>query len=134
MLEVLSAGLGTGVHEVFSAHAGFPQDYLAPAFAAPLKGGDVGLDDDPIDGQVGVLFHDASPVARESFLSGFCKAQGCPASTARCTCGGSYRRRYIRRTKRRRRKPFSVDHTGIARVLKVRLVWRSFMAILQVND
>ena len=41
VFEVLSAGLSAGVHEVLSAYAGLPHLHLTPAFAAPLKAGDV---------------------------------------------------------------------------------------------
>ena len=68
--EVLSADFCACVQEMRSAHAGLPHLHLAPTLAAPLKAGQVGLDDHAIDGQVGVLFHDASPIAGESLSQG----------------------------------------------------------------
>lgn len=82
VFEVLSAGLSTGVHEVLSAHTGFPQEHFAPAFAAPLKGWDVGLDDHAIDGQVGVLFHGDSPMVGQCVPRGSARRRFAPTTHA----------------------------------------------------
>ena len=61
-LEVVGADFCACVQACFTPHAGLPHLHFAPAFAAPLKAGNVGLDDNAVCGQVDVLFHVASPM------------------------------------------------------------------------
>ena len=71
--EVVGADFCACVKACFTPYAGLPHLHFAPAFAAPLKAGDVGFDDDSVCGQVDVLFHGGSPMV----------GQGVPRGSAR---------------------------------------------------
>jgi len=68
--EVAGADFCACVKACFTPYAGLPHLDFAPAFAAPLKAGDVRFNYHAVCGQVDVLFHVASPIAGESLSQG----------------------------------------------------------------